>query len=69
MITDKTIMTFGKHQGLEMQDVPASWLLWFREKQLEKIDNNERLSARDREMLDYIEDNYQVLLKEVKENG
>lgn len=29
--TDKTIMPFGKHEGLPLESVPASYLVWFYE--------------------------------------
>jgi hypothetical protein len=27
-LTDTDLMTFGKHKGVPMQDVPASYLFW-----------------------------------------
>lgn len=31
-LTDLDIMPFGKHKGQRMQDVPASYLVWLKEK-------------------------------------
>ena len=28
-MNDKDIITFGKHKGTAMANVPASWLIWF----------------------------------------
>lgn len=52
-LEDDSIMPWGKHQGQEMQDVPASYLLW--------LYDNEKCSG---EVKAYIEDNLDVLRKE-----
>lgn len=28
-LNDDSIMTFGKHKGKPLKEVPGSWLLWF----------------------------------------
>ncbi len=28
-VTDSTVMSFGKHKGKKMEDIPDSWLIWF----------------------------------------
>lgn len=48
--TDETPMPFGKYKGLDLEDVPASYLLWLYEE-------GNLLG----ELKEYIEDNMQVL--------
>lgn len=63
--SDETPMPFGKHRGLRMQDVPAEYLLWL-------LDENSPRGAegRDRKaLLDYIEENRDVLELEQRERG
>lgn len=55
-LTDTSIMYFGKYKGRELQDVPAQYLLWIHE-----------FGNPDRKMRDYIEDNMDVLKKEMNE--
>lgn len=55
-LKDTDLMPFGKYQGEEMQDVPASYLIWL----YESTKCNERIKA-------YIEENRDVLDFEVKE--
>jgi len=54
-ITDESTMLFGKHKGRYLIEVPASWLLWYR---------NDAKDPRDKDLLDYIEDNLDVLRSE-----
>ena len=62
MYTDTTPMPFGKHKGKELQEVPASYLLWlYEEKGFKKSERHQNLKA-------YIEDNMEVLEKEIEEN-
>lgn len=51
--TDK--LTFGKHKGKYLIEVPASWLLWYRD--------NVKF-GKDLALLAYIEENLDVLLQE-----
>ena len=52
---DTDLMPYGVHKGKEMQDVPASYLIWLFE--------NNKCSG---DVKKYIEDNLEVLRKEVK---
>ncbi len=54
---DNTIIPFGKHKGKALANVPASYLIWL-------LDNGKCFGA----LKDYIEDNIDVLQKEVKES-
>lgn len=56
--TDDTKMPFGKHQGKRMEEVPADYLLELYEKDKDFIREGLRL---------YIEDNLDVLHKQIKE--
>ncbi len=58
MLTDDSPMPFGKHKGVPMKDVPASYLLWL-------DDNANNLSLN---MITYISENRQGLEMEVQEN-
>lgn len=49
---DQSPMPFGKYKGRKMEDVPASYLLWFREQ------------GGIGPVREYIEENLQALLKE-----
>lgn len=53
--TDDTQMPFGKYKGEKMANVPASYLVWL-------YDNNKCFG----ELKEYIEDNIDVLNKEIK---
>ena len=55
ILTDNSEMPWGKHQGIEMIDVPADYLLW--------LYDNDKCSG---SVLVYIEDNLQVLRTEIK---
>lgn len=57
VLTDDSLMPFGRHQGTPMADVPARDLLWLYE--------NNKCSG---PVKAYIMDNLQVLRKEVQEN-
>lgn len=54
MLTDKSPMPYGKHKGVEMANVPASYLIWLYE--------NDKCTDDVRE---YIEDNMDVLKIEI----
>lgn len=54
-LTDESLMPWGKYQGDEMINVPASYLIWL-------YDNN-KCSG---DVKAYIEDNYDVLNEEVQ---
>lgn len=65
MLKDDSPMPYGKFKGLKMEKVPAAYLLWLGEEIKKKFKPN----ASELEMLTYIKDNEQVLIKEKKENG
>ncbi len=62
-LTDESIMPFGKHKGKEMANVPASYLLWIYD---EWTLPNPRFGFAHQEVKAYIEENLEVLKKEVK---
>jgi len=39
---DTDLMPFGMHKGKQMQDVPASWLLWFKNEPKSNNFNSDR---------------------------
>jgi len=51
-------MPFGKYKGKELQDIPASYLLWLYNEGLNHL-----------QLKEYIEDNMEVLEKEIEENA
>ena len=55
ILTDESLMPFGKYKGTKMANVPASYLLW--------LNTQPALSQSVRE---YIQDNLEVLQKENK---
>ncbi len=59
---DTDLMPFGMHKGKQMQDVPASWLLWFKNEPKSNNFNSDRQAV-----LDYINYNMDVLKKELQE--
>ena len=67
-LTDKSIMSFGTHKGKEMQDVPASWLMWFYGQLKDKQNLGIQFNNMEQNMFDYVEDNLDVLKKEIREN-
>lgn len=58
--TDDTKMPFGKHQGKRMEEVPADYLIWLYDEYKDTLREGLRL---------YIEDNLDVLKKEIKEKS
>lgn len=54
---DDTIIGFGKHKGKELENVPAEWLLWYESAEGKK----------DNLLIEYIEENKDVLIDELKE--
>jgi len=59
-MTDTTLMPFGKHKGKKMIDVPAFYLKFI-------YDNN--MLCKNNELREYIEDNMDVINKEIKEGN
>lgn len=54
-LTDESLMPFGKHKGKMMIDVPASWFLYM----------YDEMNISKGNVRDYIEENLEVLRKEV----
>lgn len=59
-LTDDCIMPFGTHKGKTMEKVPAQWLLWLYDNQ------NENQSVDSLRVIAYVEENMDVLLKQVR---
>jgi uncharacterized protein (DUF3820 family) len=57
-LEDTDLMPWGKYKGQEMQDVPATYLIWLLE--------NEKCSG---DVKNYILENKEVLELEIKQNG
>lgn len=60
-MSDTDLMPFGMHKGEMMEDVPASWLMWLRDNGSETVRN---MYA---EVFNYIEENMDVIQKELRE--
>lgn len=63
MLTDDSKMPFGKFSGCRMDKVPAKYLLWLGSQIAPKL----KTSLQEKDLLEYIKDNMQVLLKQSKE--
>jgi uncharacterized protein (DUF3820 family) len=57
ILTDESLMPYGKYKGLQMIKVPANHLIWLYE--------NNRCSV---EVKEYVLDNLEVLKDEIKRN-
>lgn len=66
LLTDECLMPFGVHKDKEMQNVPASYLMYLWDKNEEAFRINQ-LSGNLKSVMIYIDDNMQVLRKEIKE--
>lgn len=53
-LTDTCPMPLGKYAGVPMQEVPASYLLWYQD----------NAKAPNRAVIEYVKDNMEVLKKE-----
>jgi hypothetical protein len=60
-LNDNSPMPFGKYKGQEMQKVPASYLLW-----LYSEWTDSRFEKANKDVKEYIEDNFDVLREEIK---
>jgi uncharacterized protein (DUF3820 family) len=65
MLTDYDPMPFGKHEGKKMIDVPAQYLIWLGS----ALATQGKLPPKSYQVYEYIEENYEVLQKELEENG
>jgi uncharacterized protein (DUF3820 family) len=57
-LTDESLMPYGQHKGKKMANVPAKDLIWL-------YDNNKCTQP----VKDYIEDNMDVLIIEIKRSN
>lgn len=55
-LTDNCLMPLGKYKNIPMQDVPAEYLIWYRQ----------NAKSPNKRLMDYIVDNWEALQKEVK---
>lgn len=58
ILTDKSLMPYGKHKGKKMANVPADYLIWL-------LDNNRTTPP----VRKYIEENRDILDIEIKRKG
>lgn len=59
MLTDESLMPFGKHKDTKMANVPANYLLWF-------LAQDHKILTNDiKKVLKYCEENIDVLKKQV----
>ena len=58
VMTDETLMPFGKHRGIPLGNIPPQYLLWLR-RILQRI--HPYLSDTDGELLSYLNDNKNIL--------
>lgn len=70
MLNDTSLMQFGKHEGKCLIEVPGSYLLWFWNENLDKWNHEPELMTRNsRELMEYIEDNFDAIEHEAGKNG
>jgi uncharacterized protein (DUF3820 family) len=62
MYTDKTIMTFGKHKGKALANVPGEWFIWLWE------ESGQGIRIYDKQLKAYIVDNMQAFKMEGKKH-
>ena len=53
VLTDSSIMTFGKHKGKKLINIPAGWFIWAK--------NNLDRKSHTAPVLNYIDDNLRVI--------
>ena len=63
---DDSLMPYGKHKGILMTNVPANYLMWLYDSKL-KTDSKVNMSFNNKILKDYIEDNLEILQKEMLE--
>lgn len=68
-LTDSCEMPFGRHMGKEMQDVPASYLLYIWGENKSKYQAGEIQKSKPLfRVMEYVEDNLQGLNKELNQS-
>jgi uncharacterized protein (DUF3820 family) len=68
VLKDTDIMTFGMHKGKEMQDVPASWLFWYKAELEKNQQKGMTITNLSMSIYEYIISNRNVLQKEIDES-
>jgi uncharacterized protein (DUF3820 family) len=63
-LTDEFKINFGKYAGYKLANIPASYLLWLKENFIKK--GIRKLWEHEKQLLEYINDNLEVLNKEIK---
>ena len=61
--TDETLMPWGKHKGTALANVPASYLKWIWD---EEVKSKGSFLKKSPSLKAYIEDNLDVINKEIK---
>jgi uncharacterized protein (DUF3820 family) len=64
-LEDTSVMPFGQHKGTQMANVPASYLMWVWGKNKEQY-KEDQCNCTIYEIMEYIEDNLDVLQEEIK---
>lgn len=57
-------MPWGKHKGEKIINVPATYLLWLESDITEKVPLPRRRTLEQKNLLKYIDDNREILIKE-----
>lgn len=50
------ILTFGKHRGKELKDVPSDYLQWL----MEELEDNEKFNERNPELYEGVEEEIEI---------
>jgi len=69
VLNDDSPMPFGKFKDRRMEDVPAEYLLWLWEENKDRYKlyaGSRPLTEDQRAIMDYIDDNMEVLKQELK---
>lgn len=61
ILTDESIMSFGKHKGKKLEDIEDSFFVWFWNKNVSNYKNHNRLWHEAKLLMIYIEDNLDSL--------
>lgn len=62
-LTDCSLMPFGKYKGTPLGNIPANYLLALKEKGFNRVRKPKMLDA----VMEYISDNYEILIQESQE--
>lgn len=61
---DTDLMPYGKHKGVKLANVPASYLQWLFENALQGAPN--KMTIENKKLRKYYEENKEVIQKELK---